>query len=152
MGTAVELYRLGKVEKLLMTGDNRTLDYNEPAQMRAHAMTLGVPADDIVLDYAGRRTYDSCYRARHIFCLTEATLVTQSYHLDRALFTANGLGIDAVGVPADRRDYLYIKYYWWREMLATALAWFQVYISHPTPVLGEKLPIFPEMCDPVDIP
>ena len=51
VGTAVELYRLGKVEKLLMTGDNRTLDYNEPAQMRAHAMTLGVPADDIVLDY-----------------------------------------------------------------------------------------------------
>ena len=145
--TAVALYRSGKVEKLLMSGDNRTLDYNEPAQMREYAMSKGVPDRDIVLDYAGRRTYDSCYRAKHIFCLSEATLVTQSYHLDRALFTANGLGIDVVGVQADQREYQHIRFYWWRELLATSLAWWQVYVSRPTPVMGEALPIFPEMCD-----
>jgi vancomycin permeability regulator SanA len=142
--TAAELYRQGKVQKLLMTGDNRRVDYNEPEHMRRYAKSLGVPDTDIVLDYAGRRTYDSCYRARHIFGVREAILVTQAYHLDRALFTANGLGIDAVGVRADRRSYLFIRRYWWRELLATSLAWWQVYLTRPLPIMGEKLPIFPE--------
>ena len=141
--TAVDLYRRGKVEKLLMTGDNRFINYNEPQHMRERAAALGVSDQDIVLDYAGRRTYDSCYRARHVFGVTEAILVTQTYHLDRALFIADHLGIDAVGVGADRRTYTYIEHYWWRELLATALAWWQVCITHPKPVSGEKLPIFP---------
>lgn len=140
--TAVMLYQAGRVQKLLMTGDNRTVDYNEPAHMRAYALELGVPDEDIVLDYAGRRTYDSIYRARHIFRVDAAILVTQAYHLDRALFTAHGLGLDVVGVSADRRDYLNITQYWWREVLATALAAVEVYITHPVPVLGEELPIF----------
>jgi SanA protein len=140
--TAVRLYEAGKVRKLLMTGDNRRADYNEPAHMRDYALAQGVPAEDIVLDYAGRRTYASCYRARHIFDVTGAILVTQSYHLDRALFTARNLGIDAVGVAADRRDYVYIEGYWWRELLATTLAWWEVKITRPRPILGEKLPIF----------
>ena len=141
---AAQLYNQGKVRKLLMTGDNSALDYNEPKQMRDYALKLGVPSDDIVLDYAGRRTYDSCYRANYIFGVTDAILVTQAYHLDRALFTANNLGIDAVGVGADRRDYYYIRRYWWRELLATSLAWWEVAIAHPEPILGEKLPIFPD--------
>ncbi|MBM3188309.1 MAG: hypothetical protein FJZ90_06245 [Chloroflexi bacterium] len=141
--TAAELYRLGKAEKLLMTGDNSTRYYNEPQQMRLYAQQLGVPDEDIVLDYAGRRTYDSCYRARRIFRVTEAILVTQHYHLDRALFTANALGMDVVGVAADRRPYLYIQRYWWRELLATSLAWWEVTVSRPEPILGEELPIFP---------
>jgi SanA protein len=140
--TAVDLYRTGKVRKLLMTGDNRFVDYNEPAHMRAYALALGVPEEDIVLDYAGRRTYDSCYRARHIFGVTDAILLTQAYHLDRALFTARRLGIDAVGVPADRQPYAFIRRYWWREILATAVAWWQVTVSHPLPVMGDQLPIF----------
>jgi SanA protein len=141
--TAVQLYTAGKVQKLLLTGDNRTLDYNEPQHMRDYALALGVPDEDIVLDYAGRRTYDSIYRARHIFEVEAAIHVTQAYHLDRALFTAEGLGIDAAGVSADRRDYFFITRYWWREMVATALAAIEVYITHPVPVLGETLPIFP---------
>ncbi len=140
--TAVDLYGADKVHKLLMTGDNRRADYNEPARMRDYALSLGVPADDIVPDYAGRRTYDSCYRARRIFGVTEAILVTQSYHLDRALFTARNLGIDAVGVAADRRDYVYIEAYWWRDLLATTLAWWEVKVTRPAPMLGEKEPIF----------
>ena len=142
--TAAELYRRGKVEKLLLTGDNSTLYYNEPKHMGDYAVSLGVPERDVVLDYAGRRTYDSCYRARHIFGVTDAILVTQAYHLDRALFTANGLGIDAVGVGADRRNYIHVKAYWWRELLATALAWWQVKITQPEPIMGDPLPIFPD--------
>lgn len=142
--TAVQLYQAGRVQKLLMTGDNRFIDYNEPGHMRRYALSLGVPDEDIVLDYAGRRTYDSCYRARQIFGVSDAILVTQAYHLDRALFTARGLGIDAVGVPADRREYIYLRRYWWREVLATVVAWWQVNVSRPVPVMGEKLPIFPE--------
>jgi len=142
--TAVQLYQAGRVQKILMTGDNRFVDYNEPGHMRRYALSLGVPDEDIVLDYAGRRTYDSCYRARQIFGVTDAILVTQAYHLDRALFTARSLGIDAVGVPADRREYVYLRRYWWREVLATTVAWWQVKVSHPVPVMGVKLPIFPE--------
>jgi len=145
VATAAALYQRGSVEKLLMTGDNRRIDYNEPAAMRDYAVSLGVPADDIVLDYAGRRTYDSCYRARRIFCITDAILVTQAYHLDRALFTAHHLGIDVVGVPADRRDYARIRYYWWRELAATTIAFWEVLVTRPEPVMGEPLPIFPEV-------
>lgn len=142
--TAAQLYRAGKVEKLLMTGDNRYVDYNEPGHMREYALSLGVPDEDIVLDHAGRRTYDSCYRAKHIFGVEGAILVTQAYHLDRALFTADSMGLDVVGVAADRRDYLYIRDYWARDLLATAVAWWQVKVSHPKPIMGNPLPIFPD--------
>ena len=114
--TAVELYNAGKVEKLLMTGDNRFVDYNEPQAMKEYALARGVSDEDIVLDYAGRRTYDSCYRARHIFGVREAVLITQHFHLDRALYICDKLGIDAVGVAADRRPYAAIRYWWWREL------------------------------------
>ena len=92
----------GKVEKLLLSGDNRTLDYNEPGAMRAYAISLGVPAEDIVLDYAGRRTYDTCFRAKAIFGVDQVLLVTQMFHLPRALYTCRALGIEAEGIPADQ--------------------------------------------------
>ena len=96
--TAVELYHFGKVQKLLMSGDNRFLDYNEPASMREYAINLGVPTEDIVLDYAGRRTYDTCYRALHIFNVKDVILVTQDFHLPRALYICNVLGLNAWGL------------------------------------------------------
>ena len=139
--TAVDLYELGKVHKLLMTGDNSSPEYNEPQAMGEYALARGVPAENIVLDYAGRRTYDSCYRAQHIFGVTDAILVTQSYHLDRALFIANGLGLRATGVASDRREYVFIVRYWWRELLATPVAWWEVRVSKPLPIMGEPLPI-----------
>jgi SanA protein len=133
----------GKVRKLLFTGDNRYLNYNEPQRMAEYAIAQGVPEADIVLDYAGRRTYDSCYRARYIFEVDSAILVTQAYHLSRALFTADRLGIRVVGVAADRRQYIHIRDYCLRELVATPVAWWEVLISHPIPVMGDKLPIFP---------
>jgi SanA protein len=143
VATAAALYHDGRVRKLLLSGDNRFVDYNEPEVMRATARALGVPDRDIVLDYAGRRTYDSCYRARDIFEVTRAIVVTQAFHLDRALYLCDAMGIDAVGVDAGRRDYGDHAETWWslREVPATATAWLDVNVLHPTPVLGQKMPI-----------
>ncbi len=144
--TAVELYKAGKVEKLLMSGDNRFLDYNEPGAMRSYAVQLGVPEEDIVLDYAGRRTYDTCYRARTIFGVEEAILVTQNFHMPRALYTCNNLGVQSVGVPADGLNLRRYRFYWgMREVLATTVAFWEIWVSRPLPVLGKPEPIFPEL-------
>ena len=144
VATAVQLYFDGKVQKILMSGDNRFVDYNEPGAMKRYALSLGVPEADIVLDYAGRRTYDTCYRARHIFGVREAILVTQRFHLPRAIFTCNGLGVDSVGVIADQRTYSQYAHRFWRirEIPATAMSFVDVFITRPLPVLGEPEPIF----------
>jgi vancomycin permeability regulator SanA len=145
VAAAAELYFAGKVEKLLMSGDNRFVDYNEPWVMRGVALELGVPEADIVLDYAGRRTYDTCYRAKAIFGLQEAILVTQGFHLPRALYTCNQLGLPSEGVSADLRAYHRRSMLYWnlREFLATAAALWDVHLGHPLPVLGDPEPIFP---------
>lgn len=138
---AVELYSAGRVEKLLFSGDNRFVDYNEPGKMAEYALNLGLPEEAIVLDYAGRRTYDSCYRARSIFGVRDIVLVTQRYHLPRALYTCEQLGLTVVGYVADRRPYVYIRSYWAREVPALWLAWWETSITHPVPVLGDPIPI-----------
>jgi len=142
--TAVALYKNGKVEKLLVSGDNRFVDYNEPEAMRQYAVSLGVPDEAIVLDYAGRRTYDTCYRAKEIFQVDSAILVTQGFHLPRSLFLCNSFGMEAVGVNADNYYYLKrLRLVWYiRETLATTQAVWDVYVRHPMPVLGEPEPIF----------
>lgn len=144
--TGVELYKAGKVEKLLMSGDNSTIYYNEPSAMRDYAISLGVPAEDIVLDYAGRRTYDTCYRAKAIFGLSEVILVTQPFHLPRAIYTCNLLGADAVGVPAQNYTYRRLSLLFWnvREVGATLTALVDVHLTRPMPILGQPEPIFPE--------
>lgn len=143
--TGVRLYFAGKVEKLLMSGDNRFVEYNEPEAMRRVALDLGVPAADIVLDYAGRRTYDTCYRAKAIFGVEQAILVTQQFHLARALFLCNALGLDGVGVEANNRVYLKRSLFFWnlRELPATLTAFADI-LTRPLPVLGPPEPIFPE--------
>jgi vancomycin permeability regulator SanA len=95
---AVDLYRAGRVGHLLMTGDNRRPDYDEVSAMRAWALDAGVPAAAITRDYAGLDTYDSCVRARDVFGVHDAVLVTQAYHLPRALYLCRRQGIDAVGL------------------------------------------------------
>jgi SanA protein len=143
IATAVDLYRAGRVDKLLLTGDNRFVEYNEPEVMRETARQMGVPDADLVLDYAGRRTYDSCYRAHAIFEVRRAIVVTQGFHLDRALYLCRAMGIDAIGVVADRRRYPPSAEAWWslREIPASVSAWLDVNVLHPEPVLGEKMPI-----------
>jgi SanA protein len=143
VATAVNLYKTGKVEKILMSGDNRFINYNEPGAMKEYALELGMPEEDVVLDYAGRRTYDTCYRAQAIFQLSEAILVTQEFHLPRALYTCNALGLEAVGVPADLRNYHGTEFWSIREIPASLNAFIQVHLTRPEPVLGDQEPIFP---------
>ncbi len=141
--TAVQLYRAGKVQKLIMSGDNRFEYYNEPAAMMAYAIEHGVPAEDIQPDYAGRRTYDTCYRARDIFQVDAPILVTQDFHLPRAIFTCRALGLDAVGVSADRRAYSWKTLVWsnGREIPAILRATLDIILRRPAPVLGEPIPV-----------
>ena len=142
--TAANLYFSGKVEKLLMSGDNRVVDYNEPESMRQYALSLGVPDEAIAMDYAGRRTYDTCYRAKEIFEADSVLLVTQKFHLPRALFLCNALGLDATGVEANTRRYWNTSLLIWnlRELLATSGAFLDVFVTKPQPVLGEPIPLF----------
>jgi SanA protein len=145
VATAADLYFAGKVEKILMSGDNRFVDYNEPGAMYNYAVELGVPPEDIVLDYAGRRTYDTCYRAKAIFGLDNVLLVTQRFHLPRAVFLCGQMGLQANGVIADRSAYSRTSRVIWnlRETPATLVALVEAWVTQPLPVLGDPEPIFP---------
>jgi len=141
------LYKADKVKALLLTGDNHITSYNEPEAMRQYALSLGVPDSALVLDYAGFRTYDSCYRAREIFRVDQAILVTQAFHLDRALLVCNSLGVAAVGVAADavrpkgyERINLLISEM--REFPSTAFALIDLVSGKKPTFLGDALPIF----------
>ncbi len=141
--TAIALYQSGKVDKLLLSGDNSEVTYDEPGAMMAYAIARGVPAVDIQPDYGGRRTYDSCYRARAIFQVESAILVTQEFHLPRALFLCENLGIRVIGVAADQRSYHPRSIAWseMREIPASMLALVDVVRRSPPPVLGEPIPL-----------
>ncbi len=141
MDTAIALYQARRVNKLLLTGDNRFVDYNEPAAMARYAEAQGVPSQDLILDYAGRRTYDSCYRAGAIFGVERAILVTQAFHLPRAMYTCDHLGLEVVGVEADRRVLVKSQWYEFREVFALARAWLDLNLLKPLPVLGDPIPV-----------
>ena len=124
LDAAIALYRTGKVERLLLSGDGREANYDEPGAMARYAIENGVAAEDVVLDRQGLRTYASCYRAVEVYGLRELVLVTQAFHLPRALFTCELLGVDAVGLAADQRTYRSANWYTLRETIAlTVAAW-----------------------------
>jgi SanA protein len=141
---AIELYRAGKVQKILMSGDNSSIYYNEPGAMTNYAIEQGIPESDIVQDYAGRRTYDTCYRAKEIFGLESVIVTTQQYHLSRMVFLCEQFGLNTSGVPVKQSDYLLNRYMMWnvREVLATVAAYIDIYILKPEPILGFPEPIF----------
>lgn len=136
---AVALYKAGKVQKVLMSGDNRSADYNEVYAMQQYALKQGMTDKDIVLDYAGLSTYDTCYRAHAIFGLSEAILVTQEYHMPRAIYSCRHLGVAAVGVEIpDWEKYPDLKIpNLQREELATFKMLWDIHVSHPKPILGK---------------
>jgi vancomycin permeability regulator SanA len=135
--TAVRLYKAGRVDKLLMTGDNSSTDYDEPTAMRKLAVQLGVQARDITLDYAGFNTYDSCYRAHEIFGLTDATLVTQGYHLPRAVTACRGLGMNITGVDAVNHGQDWEPNYLIREWVSTDKIAVQLFFRPHPAALGQ---------------
>lgn len=141
---AIALYKAGKVSKILMSGDNSSIFYNEPGVMTNYAIEQGIPEADIVQDFAGRRTYDTCYRAKEIFGLESVIITTQKYHLPRMIFLCQQIGLNTAGVPVEQSDYLLHRYYFWklRELGATLAAYLDVYIRKPTPILGTPEPIF----------
>jgi len=141
---AAELYFAGKAQKILMSGDNRFINYNEPESMRQYALVLGVPDEDIVLDYAGRSTYDTCYRAKAIFGVQDALIVTQAYHLPRAVYLCDHLGVKITGIPVEQSRYVRSRYLFWnfREAFASLAAMWDIHIAKPLPVLGDPEPIF----------
>lgn len=104
LDAAVALYREGKVEHLLLSGDNTARYHDETSAMRRYVLDKGIPAADVSHDWAGVSTYDSIVRAKGLYAVTHALLVTQRFHLPRALFIANSLGLEAEGVAADRTD------------------------------------------------
>ncbi|MDF1498858.1 MAG: ElyC/SanA/YdcF family protein [Anaerolineales bacterium] len=119
VSTAVELYEQGKVSGLLMSGSASFYAFSEADAMRDYARSLGIPADAIRIDTAGDRTYLTCLNARDEFKITSALLVTQEFHLPRALVLCDALGIDAIGVSADLREYRAEGFWSFRETAAT---------------------------------
>lgn len=138
--TAVELYRTGKVRKLLLTGDHGTTSYDEPGAMARWVEARGVPACDVFLDHAGFDTYASLARAKRVFGVERALVVSQAFHLPRALYVARQLGIEAVGVRADRRPYEKAVFYALRETFARAKAVLVAGLLRPDPrFLGARI-------------
>ena len=144
VSTASDLYLSGKVTKILLSGDNRCAAYDEPSAMYKYALELGIPAKDLVRDFAGQRTYDTCFRAREIFKIQNALLITQNYHLPRAIFICDVLGINVYGVSSDRHTYRKSVLLFWflREIPAILKAMLDVWVIKPIPILGEPEPIF----------
>jgi SanA protein len=143
MDTAIDLYHGGKVDKLLLSGGQNGLEYDEPNAMVDYAINNGVPVEAIQPDYGGRRTYDTCYRAVHIFQVQKAVLVTQEFHLPRALLLCDNLGIEVVGVTADRRIYDPRSIAWSesREIPALLAALADLVRRPLPPILGEPIPL-----------
>ncbi|RJQ52454.1 MAG: hypothetical protein C4521_10070 [Actinobacteria bacterium] len=142
MKTAVELYRSKKVSKLLLSGDHGRARYDEVNNMRRFALDHGVAPKDIFMDHAGFDTYDSMYRARDVFGVKKALVVTQRFHLARAIYTARKLGIEATGVPSDKRRYAKALLFDSREILSRTKAYLELELFRPKPkLLGPKIDI-----------
>lgn len=133
---AADLYQTGQVQKLLMTGDNGHKDYDEVTAMKRYAIGLGVAEADITLDYAGFSTYESCYRAKEIFGVSQAVLVTQKFHIARAVYTCRQLGIEAIGLGTPdwgRYSEASMRVNVLREALAGIKALGEIHLTRPKP-------------------
>lgn len=136
---AIALYKAKAAPKLIMSGDNSTVSYNEVKAMKDYAVKRGVPREDIFSDHAGFSTYESMYRARHVFGAERIIVATQTYHLYRALYAANGLGIDALGVPSDYHDYSKQLQYDMREIPARTKDFFKTLVKVPSTFVGDPI-------------
>ncbi len=142
---AIELYQAEKIDAILVSGDNGEKNYNEPDNMRKYLINNGVPADKVTLDYAGFSTYDTCYRAKDVFGQTEAIILTQSYHLSRAVYTCRQLEVAVEGYVTDGIYATYadlIPRYKAREFLSSLKAMLELKLTHPKPkFLGPNIPL-----------
>ncbi len=137
--TAVELYAAGKVGKILVTGDNSTLSHNEVNPVGNYLTAAGIPKDDIFLDHAGFDTYSSMYRARDVFGVRSMVIVSQAFHLPRAIYVARRLGLKAYGVDAGEGESFFFNYA--REVPASVKAFLDLAFARVPKYLGEQYPI-----------
>ncbi len=138
----VELYRLGASQKLLMSGDHGRNDYNEVGAMKKYAMEAGISSSDIFMDHAGFSTYESIYRAKEIFGADKIIIVTQNYHLYRALYIARQFGIEAYGVDADTVPYPGQSMRECREILARVKDYGTTIFKPKPTYLGDAIPVY----------
>jgi vancomycin permeability regulator SanA len=142
LDTALDLYRVGKVQKILLSGDHdRRRAYDEVVVMRRYVLAHGAAPTDVFTDHSGFTTYESVVRAKQIFGVTSAILVTQGFHLPRAVYTARGVGLAAVGLTADRRSYRSTFYLHVREAFARGKAVVDVLLRTPPTDLGPQVSI-----------
>ncbi len=138
---AVKLYQQGYSSKLLLSGDNGTEYYDEVTAMRNYVLDQGVPESAVVCDYAGFSTYDSMYRAKGIFCVQRAIVVTQGYHLSRALFIGKALDIEVYGAAADQETFHGQQARELREIVARDKDLIKCFIKPEAKIMGDQLPI-----------
>lgn len=138
---AIKLYETGIAPKIIMSGDNGREGYDEVNVMKDYAINKGIPSEDIFMDHAGFSTYESIYRAKEIFKVEKAIIVTQKYHLYRALHIGNKLGINVTGVGADPRKYSGQIFRELREILARNKDFIQAIFKLKPTYLGETIPV-----------
>lgn len=141
VNTALQLYSSGKVSKILVSGDNSTVEHNEVNPVRNYLLERGVPGEDIFLDHAGFDTYSTMYRAREIFRVESAIIATQEFHLPRAIFLARNLGMTAYGLKADNDSYSLRPRNYVREFFAKEKAALDIMTNRRPKYLGEQIPI-----------
>lgn len=135
-----QLYNAGASKKLLMSGDHGRKEYDEVNIMKKYAIDAGIPSEDIFMDHAGFETYDSIYRAKEIFGAKKIIIVTQKYHLYRALYIAKSLNVEAYGVSADLRDYTKMQYYRiFREWFARIKSFYKCISKPESKYLGDTI-------------
>lgn len=139
--SALFLYNKGKIKRFLLSGDNGSKNYNEPEAMKKYLIERGVPEDHIYLDYAGFDTYDTMYRSQAVFEVESAIIITQEFHLARALYIANNLNLDYYGYTGDKRTYAQQEYQARRELLANVKAYIELGLRKEPTYLGPKIPI-----------
>ncbi len=138
---AIELYRNKKITRFLLSGDHGQTSYDEVNNMKAYLIGHGINTVDIFLDHAGFDTYSTMVRARKIFQVKDAIIVTQEFHLPRSVYIARSKGIEAYGIKADKRKYAAMKSIKLREMLAKVKAFTEVTINMKPKYLGDQIPI-----------
>jgi SanA protein len=141
VNSALELYKSGKVKRFLLSGDHGQTDYDEVNTMKNYLIKEGVDSADIFLDHAGFDTYSSMVRAKEVFKVDSLYIVTQQYHLYRAVYIARKIGLNAYGYVADKRNYTAIIKYTLREWLANVKSWIWVNTNHKPIYLGDPIPI-----------
>ena len=138
---ALELYNAGVAPKLLMSGDHGQQNYNEVGAMKKYATENGVPSEDVFMDHAGFSTYETVYRAKEVFKAKKVIIVTQEYHLYRALYIAKRLGLEAYGVSSDLNTYAGQSARDLRELLARNKDFFKCILRPESTYLGDPIPI-----------